>query len=85
MNFRILSISLLLASATLNAAPSTTDLWDSSQSGFSGPVLISGSGSGCGTAINILGGSGNTGCGQTFSDTFDALGFDNLSMRWNTA
>jgi hypothetical protein len=84
LKFRFLSISLLLAAITLTAAPSTTDLWDSSQTGFSGPILLNGNGTFCGTAINILGGSGNTGCSATFSDSFDALGFDDLSIRWNT-
>lgn len=76
---------MLLVTGRLSATPVTTDLWDSSQSGFSGPSTIGGSGSFCGAPVNIFGGSGNTGCGATFSDTFDALGFSSLSIRWNTS
>ncbi|MBL8230527.1 MAG: PEP-CTERM sorting domain-containing protein [Bryobacterales bacterium] len=76
-------VLFLLAAAGLSAAPVTNDLWDSSQAGFSGPVLLNGGGSACGSTLNILGGSTNVCNG--FSNTFDAAGFSQLSIGWGTA
>lgn len=81
--FMILGLTL-----SAGAAPVTTDLWDSSQAGFSNlsNVTFAG-GSFCGAFGNIFGGQTPTSCGAI--DSFTGFGFGDSSpklvLRWNTA